>query len=458
MDDLDSWYGAGTKSSKMVDVLKNKFSISAKSYDVSNGKSEAIKNISNALKEGKPVLVSVPGDSSGRYSSGAHWMCITGFREDGTSIYISNPGRSDSSANSNYCESIEEFVNNYQDNASIYVIPDKAPTGVITTNEIVGFKSGQNVIMPETGVIKKIGTREKEDNNKEKTQTKDNTDYFKTNGEYIRIEFNTNNGVNGWKMEIEGLTIDANIQEGDKLNKGDTIGTTNTGNIKIILYDEKDAIINNVEDYFKLQARKKSNSGTAGSLEDLGVMILTMEGGMDSNSDGDYWIVIEGNGSFEDRTAGGSGVTNSCKEDFFATGHGDLYPMQVGDRVPKQAILEVKAHALESHYKTVESYCSQLGANLNEAQKQALTSLAYNTGDGPVKGIIETYASGDTDKAKWEFLNLCHADGKTLLGLQYRRAVEWDIFENGANYEYTEERKQECYTKYYTNFYYTRNY
>lgn len=458
MDDLDSWYGAGTKSSKMVDVLKNKFSISAKSYDVSNGKSEAIKNISNALKEGKPVLVSVPGDSSGRYSSGAHWMCITGFREDGTSIYISNPGRSDSSANGNYCESIEEFVNNYQDNASIYVIPDKAPTGVITTNEIVGFKSGQNVIMPETGVIKKIGTREKEDNNKEKTQTKDNTDYFKTNGEYIRIEFNTNNGVNGWKMEIEGLTIDANIQEGDKLNKGDTIGTTNTGNIKIILYDEKDAIINNVEDYFKLQARKKSNSGTAGSLEDLGVMILTMEGGMASYSDGDYWIVIEGNGSFEDRTAGGSGVTNSCKEDFFATGHGDLYPMQVGDRVPKQAILEVKAHALESHYKTVESYCSQLGANLNEAQKQALTSLAYNTGDGPVKGIIETYASGDTDKAKWEFLNLCHADGKTLLGLQYRRAVEWDIFENGANYEYTEERKQECYTKYYTNFYYTRNY
>lgn len=458
MDDLDSWYGAGTKSSKMVDVLKNKFSISAKSYDVSNGKSEAIKNISNALKEGKPVLVSVPGDSSGRYSSGAHWMCITGFREDGTSIYISNPGRSDSSANGNYCESIEEFVNNYQDNASIYVIPDKAPTGVITTNEIVGFKSGQNVIMPETGVIKKIGTREKEDNNKEKTQTKDNTDYFKTNGEYIRIEFNTNNGVNGWKMEIEGLTIDANIQEGDKLNKGDTIGTTNTGNIKIILYDEKDAIINNVEDYFKLQARKKSNSGTAGSLEDLGVMILTMEGGMDSNSDGDYWIVIEGNGSFEDRTAGGSGVTNSCKEDFFATGHGDLYPMQVGDRVPKQAILEVKAHALESHYKTVESYCNQLGANLNEAQKQALTSLAYNTGDGPVKGIIETYASGDTDKAKWEFLNLCHADGETLLGLQYRRAVEWDIFENGANYEYTEERKQECYTKYYTNFYYTRNY
>ena len=458
MDDLDSWYGAGTKSSKMVDVLKNKFSISAKSYDVSNGKSEAIKNISNALKEGKPVLVSVPGDSSGRYSSGAHWMCITGFREDGTSIYISNPGRSDSSANGNYCESIEEFVNNYQDNASIYVIPDKAPTGVITTNEIVGFKSGQNVIMPETGVIKKIGTREKEDNNKEKTQTKDNTDYFKTNGEYIRIEFNTNNGVNGWKMEIEGLTIDANIQEGDKLNKGDTIGTTNTGNIKIILYDEKDAIINNVEDYFKLQARKKSNSGTAGSLEDLGVMILTMEGGMDSYSDGDYWIVIEGNGSFEDRTAGGSGVTNSCKEDFFATGHGDLYPMQVGDRVPKQAILEVKAHALESHYKTVESYCSQLGANLNEAQKQALTSLAYNTGDGPVKGIIETYASGDTDKAKWEFLNLCHADGKTLLGLQYRRAVEWDIFENGANYEYTEERKQECYTKYYTNFYYTHNY
>lgn len=458
MDDLDSWYGAGTKSSKMVDVLKNKFSISAKSYDVSNGKSEAIKNISNALKEGKPVLVSVPGDSSGRYSSGAHWMCITGFREDGTSIYISNPGRSDSSANGNYCESIEEFVNNYQDNASIYVIPDKAPTGVITTNEIVGFKSGQNVIMPETGVIKKIGTREKEDNNKEKTQTKDNTDYFKTNGEYIRIEFNTNNGVNGWKMEIEGLTIDANIQEGDKLNKGDTIGTTNTGNIKIILYDEKDSIINNVEDYFKLQARKKSNSGTAGSLEDLGVMILTMEGGMDSNSDGDYWIVIEGNGSFEDRTAGGSGVTNSCKEDFFATGHRDLYPMQVGDRVPKQAILEVKAHALESHYKTVESYCSQLGASLNEAQKQALTSLAYNTGDGPVKGIIETYASGDTDKAKWEFLNLCHADGKTLLGLQYRRAVEWDIFENGANYEYTEERKQECYTKYYTNFYYTRNY
>lgn len=52
------------------------------------------------------------------------------------------------------------------------MIPDKAPTGVITTNEIVGFKSGQNVIMPETGVIKKIGTREKEDNNKRKNTNK----------------------------------------------------------------------------------------------------------------------------------------------------------------------------------------------------------------------------------------------------------------------------------------------
>ncbi len=432
------------------------------SIDGNKGIEEAKSNIKKALLAGKPVLA-VTNTASGGY----HYVTLLGIDSD-ENVIISDVGN----VNNNYKGTVEDFVEKLMGNCS-YIIPEKAPSGITTNQEVVGFESGKNVVMPETGKITKIGNRdedskneknEKNENKTNNTQENKEKDYFATNGDYIRIEFNTGNGVNGWSMEIEGFSIDkATIQEGQELKKGECIGkTVDDSNIKIILYDNNNAIINNVEDYFKLQARKKNNSGTAGSLEDLGVMILTMEGGMDSYSEGDYWKVIEDSfhkGDTMCYTAGGSGVTNWCKQEFIDTGHEDLYPMELNTLVPKQAILEVKAKVTENKYNAVKSKLQELGVtDWTETQILAFTSATYNGAWNDFVDVIKEYKDGDKDKAKWMFLSIYNANGIEAPGLKYRRAVEWDIFENGANFEYTEERKQECYRKYYTNFYYTHSY
>ena len=116
---------------------------------------------------------------------------------------------------------------------------------------------------PQKGIIKEIGKVEKADTTTAEHNTNgantatQSVDYYETEGDYILIEFkDTGTGVDGWKMKIEGFDAISTIAEGQKIEKGNQIGLTNNKNIKIILYDEKDAIINDVEDYFKLKRRK----------------------------------------------------------------------------------------------------------------------------------------------------------------------------------------------------------
>lgn len=221
-------------------------------YNTANNIDEAIKNIDEALTNGKPVLVGTNTTDSG------HYVALLGKDQNGN-VIISDVG--DVANLNNYTGTVADFVNKWMQNCA-YAIPDEAPSGSTTKQEVEGFESGLNVIMPESGKITKIGNRnddskDGEKSTEESTNDDEETDYFATNGEYIRIEFKTNNGVNGWKMEIEGLTIDkATLTEGQELKKGDVIGKTNEKNMKVILYDEKDAIINNVEDYFNLKTRK----------------------------------------------------------------------------------------------------------------------------------------------------------------------------------------------------------
>lgn len=239
--------------------------------DGNKGIEEAKSNIKKALSEGKPVLA-VTNMANG----GNHYVTLLGIDSD-ENVIISDVG----DVNNNYKGTVEDFVEKLMDNCC-YIIPEKAPSGVSTTHEVEGFESGKNVVMPESGYIVKVKQASKS-NEEEKSETKTNTNTntnqendkdksntdsnsstsnykLETNGAYVKIKFKTNNGVNGWSMRIEGLTIDPDIKE-DKnkenlLKKGDTIGKTNDGNIRIILYDEKDAIINNVQDYFKLSSRK----------------------------------------------------------------------------------------------------------------------------------------------------------------------------------------------------------
>lgn len=242
--------------------------------DGNKGIEEAKSNIKKALSEGKPVLA-VTNMANG----GNHYVTLLGIDSD-ENVIISDVG----DVNNNYKGTVEDFVEKLMDNCC-YIIPEKAPSGVSTTHEVEGFESGKNVVMPESGYIVKVKQASKS-NEEEKSETKTNTNTnqendkdksntdsnsstsnykLETNGAYVKIKFKTNNGVNGWSMRIEGLTIDPDIKE-DKnkenlLKKGDTIGKTNDGNIRIILYDEKDAIINNVQDYFKLRKRNEANEG-----------------------------------------------------------------------------------------------------------------------------------------------------------------------------------------------------
>lgn len=448
-------YGDITSKDNLVAAL-NDLNFKVTGYRV-NGTNDqaAITAIEKALEK-KPVMV------AGNFGGYIHWICLIGI-ENGEAI-ISDPAQGIPVLNAlvrgnNGYITVKDLVEKYIYGGS-YIIPEKEPNGVVIKQSVQGFKKDLDIIAPEKGKIIEDETSEEEPQTPEsetEESEQEEKDYFKTNGNYVIIEFTEDNGVKGWKMKIEGIK-DRTVSKGDTVTKGQKIGVTDEDNIKIILYDDKDAIINDVEDYFKLKKRKTQTNYGTGDLEQLGVMILTMEGGMDSNSDGDYWIAIEGNGDWRDITAGGSGITNSCEQQFKETGHGDLWPMQVGDRVPKSAILEVMAKVLEEQYASINSIVEKNNANLTEPQKLALTSLAYNTGNlNEIEEIINTYIV-DADKAKWMFLNICHAGGDVLLGLQYRRAVEWDIFENGGNFEYSESRKTECFEKYYTNFYYTTSY
>ena len=97
----------------------------------------------------------------------------------------------------------------------------------------------------------KTGTSSVENN---PDDTSDNT-HIITKGDYILIEFDTDNGVDGCDLDT------ANVQADMTLEKGDVIGITNEYNMKLILYDTKDAIIHDIEDYFVLPERNGKSNG-----------------------------------------------------------------------------------------------------------------------------------------------------------------------------------------------------
>ena len=230
----------------------------------------------DAISQGKPAIITRPN----------HYMVLVGLTAS-DNVEILNPWMGESNY-SNY--TLRQFIDNIMD--TNIVIPNEIPTGFTGENNSVkkleGFKAGLKVIAPETGVIEEIGTIDNsQDNNTNSinningidttnTNNENNSNYeveleeiknkhMQTEGSYIIIKFKTGNGVDNWKMKIEGLTIDDTIATTGSggtvaINKGDVIGKTNDGNMKIILYDDKDAIIDDVSDYFKLPKRGQANN------------------------------------------------------------------------------------------------------------------------------------------------------------------------------------------------------
>lgn len=281
----------GTEGSYVISKLLNSQGLNVERGNVnsSNDVNSSADKIIKALQAKKPVMLGC--------QAGGHWVCAIGITSDGKSMYISNP----SGGSVPDVKNIMDFVNDMVNGECAYIIPEKAPTGVTSNkknHEVVGFKKGLKVVMPENGVIEKVGSSE--ENNKATTNenTTENTNgsttenpegsatsnpddtpdddpdeekptydervdkangYFTTNGKYVIIKLKTGNGVNNWKIKIEGFDIDEGITEGIELNKGDTLGKTTSDNMKVVLYDDKGAIMDNAEDYFKLPKRNETS-------------------------------------------------------------------------------------------------------------------------------------------------------------------------------------------------------
>lgn len=155
------------------------------------------------------------------------------------------------------------------------VYKDEWPDGKIEKNKLgygsyvharkegdkIGFKEGLEVIAPEKGEIIEVGNISRT----EQTTENEESSNYTTSGGYVIIKFNTGNGVNEWKMKIEGINVE--VSEGASVEQNTRIGTTTSSNIRILLYDEKDSIINDVEDYFKL-TKKKTRGVASGEISE----------------------------------------------------------------------------------------------------------------------------------------------------------------------------------------------
>lgn len=128
------------------------------------------------------------------------------------------------------------------DNDSSNSEDDDSSNSDTTSTSHEGFDEGLDVVAPGTGIIK------------EKNEHK------------IIIEFTSPEIVKGMIMQIEGFDVDTSILDSssEEIEKGQKIGTTTTLNIRILMKDEKKAIINNVKDYLNVPKQTKNNSKNGG--------------------------------------------------------------------------------------------------------------------------------------------------------------------------------------------------
>lgn len=323
---MEKWPAAQaqTSSINLTTTLKEHYGVDVERGNTSdNGLETSITNITKALNDNKPVIM-------GTNLWGGHYVCAIGIYNNDYMI-ISDPasgipsyvqssiindviwetanypdtGTSQYMPVSPYVVKIRDFIENNMGEANggcAYIIPSEAPTGIKNnTHQLEGFKDGLKVVMPENGIIEKIGDvneenedeEQEEEEEQEENQDEENTDeenteenneeeqrltyqqkleiakkYLTTNGKYIIVKFKTGNGVNNYKMRIEGANFGKSVEgseeleeltEGQELKKGEQIGLTTTNNMKVILYDDKDAVIDDVENYFKLSKRHSTN-------------------------------------------------------------------------------------------------------------------------------------------------------------------------------------------------------
>ena len=151
------------------------------------------------------------------------------------------PTDSNASLNNTKLASLE-----FAEGVTTIMIADET-TDSITTNATkeknTGYKSGMNVVAPASGEISydkdmvkiKIDDSANSDDNKYSTKNGDNI-------------------CNGYTLCISGFSAS---KTSGTVKAGDKIGTTTSDNIKLIMLDESNAIVENIEDYIILPGEEK---------------------------------------------------------------------------------------------------------------------------------------------------------------------------------------------------------
>lgn len=199
-----------------------------------------VSKIREAFSQGKPVIANVKPSPAGNnlYTSYGHYIVLLGEDQNGT-VLVSDPnGRGVDNIKNKYTPGLEELVRLYlteeiAGDCSVggILIPDQVPTGVSFNKKLEGFEAGLEVITPGQAEVINI------------------------EGNSITLKFTAENKSKNMTMKIEGISINPDIAEGDQLQSKQPIGTTTDDDIKILMRDQKKAIINNVEDYMVVNSK-----------------------------------------------------------------------------------------------------------------------------------------------------------------------------------------------------------
>lgn len=106
-------------------------------------------------------------------------------------------------------------------------------------------------------------------------------------------------------------------------------------------------------------------------------------------------------------------------------------PVRIGDTITIDQADQMLTIMLNIKSKILRTKINEYDSLLQN-QKDALISLAYNTGPGAFPTLISYLNANDKDKAYEEFFDCIYQSGKPLKGLIYRRACDAKIFNDGV--------------------------
>ena len=147
--DTAGFLGSLGTNSNLVKIFEN-WGVGAEWID---GKTEAqyLTLMEQAVSEGKPFIVLMNNGNDGFWTSGGHFVGVVGVDSSGNMITVdSGSSRAERHTYSGGLAGAAQTVKGI-------LIPDEAPTGASTGTPYEGYKGGEAVVSPATGILLEYG-------------------------------------------------------------------------------------------------------------------------------------------------------------------------------------------------------------------------------------------------------------------------------------------------------------